>query len=81
MRVLALGPGDVVQLGENQQILIAVQVAVGGDQLGHVADEPAHLGGLVDDVEAGHPGVPGGGGQQGGEHLDGGGLAGAVGAE
>jgi hypothetical protein len=56
---------------------------VGGDATGlrDVADAAPHLLGLLDHVEPGHRGGALGGTQQGGEHPERGGLAGAVRAE
>jgi hypothetical protein len=51
------------------------------DRLGHDPDRPPDPVGLARTVVAGHGGVAGVRPGQGGQHLDGGGLAGAVRAE
>ena len=78
---LALGAGNVVELGENKQVLVAGERAVGGEQLGHIADHAPHVGGLADDVEPGDRAVPEVGGSRVVSILMAGGLAGAVGAQ
>ncbi len=75
---LALGAGDAVELAGEIEIFPAGEASVGGKHLRHVADSAADLGGSFDDVEAGHRGGSFGRLEHGGEHLDRGGLAGAV---
>ena len=64
-----------------QQVLPAGGGRVGPGSLGDHADGAAHGSGLGAHVETGHAGRPGIGLRQGSEDLDGGGLAGPVGAE
>ena len=78
---LALGAGDAVELGGKVEIFPAGEAAIGGKHLRHVADSAADLRGSFDDVEAGDRGGALGRLEQGGEHLDGGALAGAVGSQ
>ncbi len=73
--------GDVVEAGEERDVLFHREVAVEGEQLRHVADALLDLLGVGADVEPGHASVAGARREQAGEHLDGGRLAGAVGAE
>ena len=81
MRRFALGAGDAVELGGELEIFPAGEGAVGGKHLRHVADSAADLRGSLDDVEAGHGGGSLGRLEHGGEHLDRGGLASAVGSQ
>ena len=76
-----LGPRDTVQLGRQGQILPPCEPAVGGHELRHVADAAPHVGGLPNDVVAGHHTGARARGEEGREHLDRRTLAGAVGAE
>jgi hypothetical protein len=75
------GPVDAVQLPVEAQVLLGGQVGVKGRLLEDQADVTADLVPLAGDVEAGHRGRAGGRVGQGAEDLDGGRLAGAVGAE
>src|SRR5215217_9359706 len=75
------GPVDAVQLAVEAQVLLGRQVGVEGRLLEDQADVAANLVPLAGDVEAGHRGRAGGRLGQGAEDLDGGRLAGAVGAE
>src|SRR5262249_52711050 len=79
--LLAQGAGKAVELGGELEVLVAGEAAVGGENLGHVTDVPAHVLGSFDDVEASDHGGAGGRRKQRGEHLYGGALAGAVGAQ
>ena len=82
MRACCSRGGHAVQLGEVAQVVQPgqplVEPAVAAED---VADPAAHLAGVVDDVVPEHPGRARGGQQQRDEHLDRGGLAGAVGPE
>lgn len=76
------GVGDVVEVAEVAEVLGAGELAVdhplaAGDQV----DPAAGVAGVLDHVEAVQGDGAGGGMEQGGEDLDGGGLAGAVEAE
>ena len=66
---------------DQHEVLAAGEELVEGGVLAGDADDAAHRGGLGDHVVAGHPGRAAVGAGHGGEHADGGGLAGAVGAE
>jgi len=72
---------DTVEVSHEGQELPSCELRVQVGTLGHVADTPLHLQGLLQDVEAGHYGGPPAGFEQAGQHADGGGLARAVGAE
>ncbi len=72
---------NVVEFGEDEQVLVAGERAVHGNRLRHIADDAANFHRLSSDGEAGHARLARGGRQERGEHLDGGGLAGSVGAE
>ena len=77
----ARGPAQVVQVGHEEQVLLAGEQAVDGGELAGDADrgpDGVRVGGQV---VAGDADLAGVGGDQGGQDLDGGGLAGAVGAE
>ncbi|MNN94781.1 hypothetical protein D3C81_2134670 [compost metagenome] len=63
------------------QVFPAGQLVVEGELLRHVADAPAQRLRLFRDGEAQHLDVTGGGGEQAGQHPQGGGLAAAIGAE
>ena len=80
-RGAALGLGDALQRGLQLHVLAARQQRVQRGLLQRGADRGAHGGALADDVVARHARRARGGRQQRGEHQDGGGLAGAVGAE
>jgi hypothetical protein len=75
------GRPQVVEPAEQDQVLAAAEDLVHGRLLAEQPDAVPDLGGLADDVEAGHPGPAAVGPQQGGQDPDGGGLAGPVGAE
>src|SRR5262249_56268258 len=66
---------------EEAKVLLHREVRVEREGLGHVADAPLDLGVTGQDVEAGDRGTAGRGRQEAAQHLDGGGLAGAVRAE
>ena len=75
-------PARVAEQPRHQdQVLAAGEVLVDGGELPGEADEAAHRVGLGDDVVPEHARAAAVGDQQRGEHLDRGGLAGAVGAE
>jgi hypothetical protein len=78
---LALGPVQVVQAPDHDQVFPAGEVLVDRGGLAGQADHLPHGGWLAHHVPAGHLGVAGVGAQQGGQDAHGGGLAGAVGAE
>ena len=69
------------ETAQQDQVLQAREVLVDGGVLAGEADPAADLVGLADDVVAEDVGLAAVGAQQGGEHLHGGGLAGAVRAE
>ena len=72
---------DAVQHGLEPHQLAPGHQRVDGGVLQGDADRPAHRAGLRLHVVARHPGPARRGPQQGGEHADEGGLAGAVGPE
>ncbi len=79
----SLVPGEVVQVRHEEHVLLAGDQAVDGGELPRDADRGARrlwVGGEVVAPDA-DPAAAGVGGDQGGEDLDGGGLAGAVRAE
>ena len=63
------------------QVLLGGQLIVEGLLLKDEADVPAHLPGVLDDIEAGDPGRTRGRPGQGAQHLDGGRLPRPVGAQ
>ena len=71
----------MVEPGARHQVLARGQRPVRREQLRHVADGAAHEPRVVSDVVAGHGSVAGSGRQQRDQHLDGRGLARAVGPE
>jgi hypothetical protein len=73
--------GEVEQLADHHEVLLAGQQLVDRGVLAGQPDLLAHPRGLAGDVVAGHAGAPGVGGDEGGEDANGGGLAGAVGPE
>ena len=77
----AAAAAQAVGAAEETQVLEHGQVAVQGKTLGHVADARPGRGRGGAQVEPGHGAVAAGDGQQAAEHAEGGGLAGAVGAE
>src|ERR1035441_4253147 len=78
---LLLATRQVVELGEDQQVLIPGERTVHRDRLRHIADSAANVHRLGVYGETRHARFARGGWQQRGEHLDRGGLAGPVGAE
>ena len=78
---LRRGVGEAEQPTEQGQVLATGDLVVDRGQLPGEAHPAADLVGLGDDVVAEHRRAAGGGLQQGGEHPDGGGLAGPVRAE
>src|ERR1035438_1268868 len=78
---LLLAVRQVVEFGEDEQILVTGERTVHGDRLRHITDGAANGDRLRGDGETGHPRLARGGRQQRGEHLDRGGLARPVGAE
>ena len=73
--------GLVGEPPDHDQVLPTGEVLVDGGVLAGEADALAHLVGLPDDVEPEDRGATGVGLEDRGEDADGGGLAGAVGAE
>ena len=73
--VVAERAGVEVEVLEHRHVLVVAEV------VGHPADEPAHLGRVVDDVDAADLGGPHGRVVERGEDPHGGRLAGAVGAD
>src|ERR1019366_3520965 len=78
---LLLAMWQVVEFGEDEQVLVAGERTVHGDRLRHVTDDAANLDRLGVDREPSHPRPARGGRQQRSEHFDRGGLASPVGAE
>ena len=70
-----------VEASLDDQLAASGDLRVAAPLLADVADPLPHLAGLPPQVEAGHGGLAAGGGQQRGEHPQGGRLAGPVGAE
>ncbi len=77
----ARGPGDQVQVGHEEHVLLAGDQAVDGGELPGDPDRGPYRLRVRREVVARHLGLPAVGGDQGGEDLDGGGLARAVRAE
>jgi hypothetical protein len=73
--------GQVVQVRHEEHVLLAGDQAVDGGELPGDADRGAHGLRVGGQVVTADPQVAGVGGDEGGEDLDGGGLAGAVRAE
>ena len=71
----------MVELADHHEVLEAGEVLVDGGVLTARADHAAHLVGVAQHVDAVDDGGAGVGLDERREHLDGGGLAGAVGAE
>src|SRR5207253_9972021 len=78
---VAKPPLDVVEIAGEFEELPGAELVVEGGGIGHVADQRLGLLRLDCDIDPGHPGAAAARSQQSDEHLDGGGLAGAVGAE
>jgi hypothetical protein len=76
-----VGPGHAVQGTLEAHVLPGGQVRVQGRLLERGADRVAHRGAVLDDVVTGDPGRTRGGREEGGEHVHGGRLTGAVGSE
>ena len=72
---------EPVQSALEPHVLAAREVGVERRLLERRADRVAHRGPLANDVVAGDPRGPGGGGQERGQHVHGGRLAGAVRAQ
>jgi hypothetical protein len=77
----ALAPVQVVQVGHQAQVLLAGEQLVHRRELAGDADRRADRVGLPGQVVTGDLHLAGVGADQGGQDVDGGGLAGAVGAE
>ena len=73
-----LGPVQVIEVGHEQEVLLAGEQVVHGGELARDADDLAHRVGLANDVMAEDPHGPAVGLDQRGEDLDGCGLAGAI---
>ena len=78
---MRLGSVQVIEPAGHDQVLAAGEILIDRGGLAGQADHLAHGGGLAGHVVAGHPGLAGVGAHQGGQDPNGGGLAGAVGAE
>src|ERR1017187_2218143 len=78
---LLLAVWQIVEFGEDEQVLVTGERAIHGDRLRHITNGPANVDRLGDYRETGHARLARGGRQQRGEHLDRGGLARPVGAE
>jgi hypothetical protein len=76
-----VGPADAVEAGLVDDLLAGARLGEAGAALGDVADPPADADRVLEQVAAGDGGRAGGGAQQRRQHAQGGGLAGAVGAE
>ena len=82
--VAALANGGARQVAQHPgkaQVFVHRQRAVQGRLLEHQADLAAHRHALPEDIVASHVCLSFRGARQGGQHVDGGGFAGAVGAE
>src|ERR1039458_3152705 len=78
---LLLAVRQVVEFGEDEQVLVSGERTIHGYRLRHITDGAANADRLRGDGETGHARLARGGRQQRGEHLDRGGLARPVGAE
>jgi hypothetical protein len=78
---LLLAVRQVVEFGEDEQVLVTGERTVHGDRLRHITDGAANVDRLGGYGETGHARLARRGRQQRGEHLDRGGLASPVGAE
>src|ERR1035438_6444643 len=78
---LSLATRQVVELGEDQQVLVTGERTIHRDRLRHIANGAANVHRLRGYGETGHTRLARGGWQQRGEHLDRGGLARPVRAE
>ena len=75
------GGVEAVHAADEAEIFGCGETAEEGEAFGDDADLALDFDGVGDGVEAEDLDAAGGGGEQAGEHLDGGGFAGAVGAE
>ena len=66
---------------EEIQVFGHLHVLIDAEKVGHVTDDVPHGVGLADDIVAQDSGGAGGGRQEGGQDAQGGGLAGAIGAD
>ena len=73
--------GQVVEFGEDEQVLIAGERTIHGNRLRHITDGTAHIDRLGGDGETRYARRARRGWQQRGEHFDRGGFARPVGAE
>jgi len=71
-------PGNAVNAGGELEMLFDGEVVEEAEVFGQHADAALELDGVVTRIESAHFNFAGGGRQQTGEHLDGGGLSGAV---
>ena len=72
---------QAVDAAEELDVLVDGERLVEREALRHVANATLHAFGIATDVDAADQGRAGGGSQQAAQHADGGGLAGAVGAQ
>ena len=72
---------EAVHAADEVEVLGCGKTAEEGEAFGDDADLAFDFNGIGEGVEAEDPDAAGGGGEKAGEHLDGGGFAGAVGAE
>jgi hypothetical protein len=80
----ALGGGGFIQAihaADEGEVLAGGEFAEEGHAFGDDADVTFHFDGVVEEILTEDLNGAGGGGEQAGEHLDGGGFAGSVGAE
>jgi hypothetical protein len=75
------GGVEAVHAADEAEVLGCGETAEEGEAFGDYADLPFDFDGVGEGVEAEDPDAAGGGGEKSGEHLDGSGFAGAVGAE
>src|SRR5208337_1407673 len=78
---LLLAMWQIIELGEDEQILVAGKRTVHGDRLRHVTNGSANINSLPGNGETGHARLARRRRQQCGKHFDRGGLAGPVGPE
>ena len=77
----ALDAAQVVQVGHQDEVLLAGEQVVDGGELAGDADRGAYRVGVLGQVVTGDPDLAGVGADQGGQDLNRGRLAGAVGTE
>ena len=77
----ALGPRHPLDAGDKPQVFLGSEILVQGEALGHVTEPLAHLLCLGRNRKSKYFDIPAGGLHQPAHHAQGGGLAGAIGAQ